>query len=228
MLPPSEGVCDGNKMTPELCAEGCYAGMRAQAEASGGLVLAGPENGNECFCDVVPEWSGKAWDASRPLTPSKLCNKPCAGGKGDVSLCAPDGYRLCRDDNKDDIWVGGRPEGDMGCGAGWIIDVYVVDCGSDWGWWFLLLLTLSVLGYVGGGLALNHKSRGMPLDRTALPHPVRRDPTTPRSRLTKFVCGPLPCPDTRGSQPSEVQTVNASVFLLPPILSCSPRPWAPS
>ena len=116
----------------------------------------------------------------------------------------------------------------MGCGAGWIIDVYVVDCGSDWGWWFLLLLTLSVLGYVGGGVALAHKSRGMPLDRTALPHPVRRDPTTPRSRLTKFVCGPLPCPDTRGSQPSEVQTVNASVFLLPPILSCSPRPWAPS
>ena len=90
MLPPSEGGCDGNKMTPQLCAEGCYAGMRAQAEASGGLVLAGPENGNECFCDVVPEWSGKAWDASRPLTPSKLCTKPCAGGKGDVSLCAPD------------------------------------------------------------------------------------------------------------------------------------------
>ena len=96
VLPPSEGVCDGNKMTPQLCAEGCYAGMRAQAEASGGLVLAGPENGNECFCDVVPEWSGKAWDSSRPLTPSKLCTKPCAGGKGDVSLCAPDPSRWLR------------------------------------------------------------------------------------------------------------------------------------
>ena len=95
VLPPSE-TCDGNKMTPQLCAEGCYAGMRAQAEASGGVVLAGPENGNECFCDVVPEWSGKAWDSSRPLTPSKLCTKPCAGGKGDVSLCAPDPSRWLR------------------------------------------------------------------------------------------------------------------------------------
>ena len=61
----------------------------------------------------------------------------------------------------------------MGCGGGWIIDVYVVDCGGDWGWWFLLLLALSALGYVGGSVAVNHKSRGMPLDRTALPHPVR-------------------------------------------------------
>ena len=79
----------------------------------------------------------------------------------------------------------------MGCGAGWIIDVYVVDCGSDWGWWFLLLLTLSVLGYVGGAVALNHKSRGMPLDRTALPHPVRRDPTgpPPASYLLNAVLG---------------------------------------
>eukprot|EP01045_Picozoa_sp_COSAG04_P004157 COSAG04_NODE_176_length_21411_cov_10.599240_24_plen_92_part_00 len=69
----------------------------------------------------------------------------------------------------------------MGCGGGWIIDVYVVDCGGDWGWWFLLLLALSALGYVGGSVAVNHKSRGMPLDRTALPHPVRaqRPPPPP-------------------------------------------------
>ena len=115
-------------MTPEYCAQACYAGMKATLDKMGGILLVGPENGNECFCDIVPEWTGKAWDPTRPLTPSTACNSACAGGKAGEDL---------------DL-----PPGDTGCGAGWIIDVYTLDCGSNWGWVFLLLLGLGTAGCV--------------------------------------------------------------------------------
>ena len=68
-LPPGEGPCDGAKMTPEYCAQACYAGMKATLEATGGIILVGPENGEECFCDIVPEWTGCA---SLALAPSPV------------------------------------------------------------------------------------------------------------------------------------------------------------
>ena len=50
--------------------------------------------------------------------------------------------------------------------------MWKLECGSDWGWFFLLFLSLGAAGYVGGFVAYNHKSRGMPLDKAALPHPA--------------------------------------------------------
>ena len=122
LLPAGEGPCDAAKFTPEVCAAACYQGMKAQADASGGTILVGSENGAECFCDVMPatmpDWTGKAWDPTRPLTPSPgKCVSVCTGEKTPLS--------------------DGLPPGDSGCGAGWILDVYTLDCGSDWGWAFI-------------------------------------------------------------------------------------------
>lgn len=47
-----------------------------------------------------------------------------------------------------------------------------IDTGGDddWGWSFILILLLVVALYAGGGLAYNHKQRGMPLEAASLPH----------------------------------------------------------
>ena len=79
-------------------------------------------------------WNRKAWDPTRPLTESKACTSVCAGGKAGEDL--------------------GLPPGDNGCGAGWIIDVYTLDCGSDWGWAFLLVFGLGTAGWVPLSLSL--------------------------------------------------------------------------
>lgn len=46
----------------------------------------------------------------------------------------------------------------------------VVECPSNWGWWFILLCCLGAGGYVGGFVVHAHKVQGRPLDMSALPH----------------------------------------------------------
>ena len=41
---------------------------------------------------------------------------------------------------------------------------------DDWGWSFIWMMMLGTGLYAGGGLAYNHKQRGMPLEAGSLPH----------------------------------------------------------
>eukprot|EP01048_Picozoa_sp_COSAG05_P010368 COSAG05_NODE_908_length_6643_cov_2.923441_1_plen_285_part_00 len=41
---------------------------------------------------------------------------------------------------------------------------------DGWGWSFILFLLLFCASYAAGGVAYNHKRKGMPLDQRALPH----------------------------------------------------------
>ena len=73
--------------------------------------------------------------------PFGSCNTPCTGSAAEV------------------------------CGAGNINLVMKISCHSQWGWTFVLLLCLGVLGYVGGFAAHAHKVKGQPLGKQLLlPH----------------------------------------------------------
>ena len=56
------------------------------------------------------------------------------------------------------------------CGGGCAIDVYQLDCGSDWGWAVILILFIGGGLYAGGGVVHSHKIQGKPLGVEALPH----------------------------------------------------------
>ena len=53
----------------------------------------------------------------------------------------------------------------------WVNRECRVSCGSNWGLWFLLVMLLGAVAYVGGFVAHAHKVKGVPLSRAALPHP---------------------------------------------------------
>lgn len=60
--------------------------------------------------------------------------------------------------------------GGLMCGGSCAIDVMEIDCGSNWGWGFILMLTVCAVVYVGGGLGYAHKVKGLPLSVMVLPH----------------------------------------------------------
>ena len=107
---PAGVKCESTKMTPEYCAQMCWAGLQTTAEASGATILVGPEAGGQCFCDTVPEWDDTKVNAEK-LVPSTKCDSPCTGGKTPLSAAlTPPGC----------------------CGGQWVIDVYEMNCGSAW------------------------------------------------------------------------------------------------
>ena len=57
------------------------------------------------------------------------------------------------------------------CGGSCSLTMFRVECSSNWGWFFLLFLSLGAAGYVGGFVGYNHKALGKPLGTEALPHP---------------------------------------------------------
>ena len=60
--------------------------------------------------------------------------------------------------------------GGLTCGGNCAIDVMEIDCGSNWGWVFILMLGVCAGIYVGGGVGYAHKVKGAPLTPAALPH----------------------------------------------------------
>ena len=70
--------------------------------------------------------------------------------------------------HKCDMPCGGNPA--EKCGGGCALTVYEIECGSDWGWTFLLMLLVGSVLYVSGGVAYNHKALGKPIDIEALPN----------------------------------------------------------
>jgi hypothetical protein len=51
-----------------------------------------------------------------------------------------------------------------------VLDGVAVPMASRWGWTFLLIVFLGAAFYSGGGIAYNHKTKQMPLDKDAFPH----------------------------------------------------------
>ena len=72
--------------------------------------------------------------------PETDCNTPCAGKPSEM------------------------------CGGGSRVEILRINCGSNWGWFFILTVFLCTLGYVGGFAGYNHKVKGVPLSQEALPH----------------------------------------------------------
>lgn len=70
--------------------------------------------------------------------------------------------------HKCDMPCGGNPS--EKCGGGCALTVYEIDCGSNWGWGFLVTLLVGSVLYVSGGVAYNHKALGQPIGVDALPH----------------------------------------------------------
>ena len=56
------------------------------------------------------------------------------------------------------------------CGGNCAITMYQIDCGSNWGLPIILILLISAILYVGGGVTYNHKTKGTPLGKEALPN----------------------------------------------------------
>ena len=52
----------------------------------------------------------------------------------------------------------------------WSINIYRVECTSDWGGALLLTLLVCVIVYIGGGVGYNIKAKGVTPGLSALPH----------------------------------------------------------
>ena len=56
------------------------------------------------------------------------------------------------------------------CGGNCAITMYEIQCGNNWGLPIILILLIGGIVYVSGGIAYNHKTKGTPLGKEALPN----------------------------------------------------------
>ena len=136
------------KLKPPLTCENtkmtpelCAAACLDAFEDNGGVRAIGVEYATECYC--TPTWPVEKAGVPQKVpavAPSSNCGMPCSG----------DASRKCGGTN--------------------FIEVWKVDCGSNWGWFFLLTVFICTTLYVGGGVTYSVKAQGTPPGLQALPH----------------------------------------------------------
>jgi hypothetical protein len=156
MLPEGiEGCCGAlatgkvpAKLKPPLTCENtkmtpemCAAACLDAFEDKGGVVAIGVEYATECYCtNTWPVEKAGVAQKVPAVAPSSSCGMPCSG------------------------------DASSKCGGTNFIEVWKVDCGSDWGWAFLLTVLICTTLYVGGGTVYSVKIQGTPPGLEALPH----------------------------------------------------------
>ena len=136
------------KLTPPLkCDETkmtpelCAAACLDAFADKGGVAAIGVEWARECYCS--PTWPVEKAGKPEPA-PAVAASSNCA------DACAGDPLRKCGGTN--------------------FVEVWRVECGSDWGWGVLLSLLICTTLYVGGGAAYAIKAKGVAPGLEALPH----------------------------------------------------------
>ncbi len=125
----------------KMTPEMCAAACLDAFEDNGGVEAIGVEYATECYC--TPTWPVEKAGVPQKVpavVPSSNCGMPCSG----------DASRKCGGTNFIEIWK--------------------VDCGSNWGWFFLLTVFVCTTLYVGGGVAYAVKTQGASPGLQALPH----------------------------------------------------------
>lgn len=146
--PPAQATapkCEPAKVALEYCAKACD---KWRPWGTSAPFFVGLESGID-VPNARPGYAECACDvqfsASPPLDAS-ACPAKCPGA-------APGTADRC----------GGAP-------GTWSINIYRVECTSDWGGALLLTLLVCVIVYIGGGVGYNIKAKGVTPGLSALPH----------------------------------------------------------
>ena len=134
-------------MTLALCAELCY---------DLGYAISRVEFANQCNCgDKLAAFA--LAEGGQDLSEAE-CRSGCAGCPGDGPYKGRPQCDACKCPGDTNQW----------CGGGCAMSVREVVC--SWGSPFLILFTLCMCAYLGGGVAWARKTKGLPMQLSSHPH----------------------------------------------------------